>query len=144
MAMETKITAKPTLAEFLHTRYEERKRDKRRNERVNYSQNDFAEDIGMIGQTLSRYMKGDKSMTLDQAILLLRFFGPDTFTDGTEETSVLDHFEFSDKGLDRDTAEIIAGMPRLNREQKQLVVRFVNGKARNDEEPGLGNLLAGA
>ena len=96
----TRVVAQPTMAEFLLDRYEARKKEVRLNERRYFSQNDYAQrEIGIVPQTFSRYLNGDVNMTMDQAVLLIKFYG----------TAVLDHFAYgSESSLSRQDAELIA------------------------------------
>lgn len=114
MAMATVIKARETLAGYLYDFYDQRRRELRKSDGRNYSQNEFAKDIGMVPNTLNRYINGDTGVTLDQAILLLKFFGRE----------ILPHFDYG-PALDPLTAEIIATLPSLNSAQQQQIANII-------------------
>jgi transcriptional regulator with XRE-family HTH domain len=133
MAMATAAKAKPTLAEFLLRRMQERQRQvKLEAPGRKFKQGDYAEEIGMNQQTFSRYLNGDVNMTVDQAVILLRYYGPE----------VIPHFDYTEAGgLDVLTAKIIAALPRMKAKQRRTLVEIIDEvdkaqKAINGEQPG--------
>lgn len=125
MAMSTVVKVKSSMAAFLYDSYNAREREIKLNEHRRFSQNDYAREIGIVPQTLSRYINGDASMTMDQAIILLRYFGD----------AILSHFVYDDSSsLDAMTAEIIAAMPRLEKSQREALVNIIRAGGEEQAE----------
>lgn len=118
----TSVVAKDSLSGYLFDRMQERVNEVRKKERRVFSQNEFAAEIGVNPQTFSRYIRGETSMTLDQAVILLKYFGK----------PLVDHFEYTDRSaMDRDTAIIIAELPRASKQKRQALIELIT----SDEEP---------
>lgn len=128
MAMATAIKAKESLADYLYDFYSQRRDQIKKQDRRNYSQNEFANDIGIVANTLNRYINGDKGVTLDQAILLLRYFGPE----------ILPHFEYSE-AFDETTAEIIARLQKLDHRQQAAAAAIIRQMTDTQEGAGASN-----
>jgi len=133
MAMVTVIKARDTLAGYLFDIYDQKRRELRKSHSRNYSQNEFAKDIGMVPNTLNRYMNGDNGVTLDQAILLLKYFGPE----------ILPHFDYG-PALDPLTAEIIATIPTLDANQQKQIENIIRSVPDQEVVNSTNNKLVSA
>jgi plasmid maintenance system antidote protein VapI len=133
----TKVLASETMQEFLLDRYEARKKDVRLTEKRVLSQNEYAQrEIGMVPMTYSRYLNGDRTMTMDQAVLLIKFYGSDIlphFQYGMESSlTKLDAQLLALAAEDEDTGRALAALAKMRPEQRQaaagVILRMERGE----------------